>query len=203
MTNRSYIYIMRRKVEREELLEKGLELMLIKGYEGTGVQEIAEATGILKGSFYNYFTSKEEFTKALIGYYCEKGNELTGKILGDKSKKPLARIKKLFETYWSVMTAKHGYKAGCFLGNCSLEVGNTSVLLSNAVNDGMNDSIDLLVSCLKEAQEEGEISKDENCKALAEFLYIAWQGVLVRSKSANNNQAYKGFMRMIFNKILK
>lgn len=44
--------------KENEILQKGLDLILPKGYCGTGIQEIADAAEIPKGSFYNYFESK-------------------------------------------------------------------------------------------------------------------------------------------------
>ncbi len=48
------------------LLEAGAELMLRKGYHGTGIQQIVDAAGVPKGSFYNYFKSKEDFALAAM-----------------------------------------------------------------------------------------------------------------------------------------
>ena len=51
----------RRADKHEQILEAGLEVMFLNGYNGTGVKDIVEAAGIPKGSFYNYFESKEDF----------------------------------------------------------------------------------------------------------------------------------------------
>ena len=56
---------------RLKLLETGIQLFAKNGYNGTGIKEIVEAVGIPKGSFYNYFKSKEEFTVEIIGFYSD------------------------------------------------------------------------------------------------------------------------------------
>lgn len=193
---------MRRKVEREEILEKGLEVMLLKGYEGTGVQDLAAASNILKGSFYNYFKSKEEFTKALISFYASNAESLTNSILSDKSLKPLKRLKKLFEKYWSTTTGNNGYSGGCFLGNCSLEIGNTIPSLSEEVNKAFNSSVKSYADCIKEAKLLGDLKNTDDPETLAEFILLGWQGVLLRSKTSKNDIAYKSFMKLIFEKVL-
>lgn len=46
-----------------------------KGYNATGIQEIITIAGIPKGSFYNYFASKEEFAVEIIRFYSGKNIE--------------------------------------------------------------------------------------------------------------------------------
>ena len=40
-----------------------------QGYHGTGLKEILDAVQIPKGSFYNYFGSKENFAAEVIQHY--------------------------------------------------------------------------------------------------------------------------------------
>lgn len=194
---------MRRKVDRELIIEKGLELMGSTGYEATGVKEIADATGMLKGSFYNYFTSKEEFAQVLIEKYSDCTFTFTREILADSSKGPVTRLKLLFENMWMKMNTPDCEFKGCFLGNFSQEVGNTHALLSAAINQSMIKIKNLYIDCLKEAQEQGEIDPHQDPDQLAEFIINSWQGVLIRVKSAKNDQAYRSFNDQVFNKILK
>lgn len=44
---------------REQIIAVGMRTVLGKGYNGCGIQEIAASAGLSKGSFYNYFESKE------------------------------------------------------------------------------------------------------------------------------------------------
>jgi len=50
---------------REEIAEKAAHLFFLEGYENTPVRAITEASGISKGSFYDYFTSKEELPRMI------------------------------------------------------------------------------------------------------------------------------------------
>jgi hypothetical protein len=40
-------------------VDAGLHLMLEKGYHHTGIQDVLQAAGVPKGSFYYYFPSKQ------------------------------------------------------------------------------------------------------------------------------------------------
>lgn len=51
---------------RERIIANATELFAAKGYHGTTIDEIVQATGIAKGTFYVYFSSKEEILVEVI-----------------------------------------------------------------------------------------------------------------------------------------
>lgn len=51
---------------RERIVDNATELFAAKGYHGTTIDEIVQATGIAKGTFYVYFDSKEEILVEVI-----------------------------------------------------------------------------------------------------------------------------------------
>ncbi|WP_167104482.1 TetR/AcrR family transcriptional regulator [Mycobacterium sp. DL592] len=55
-----------RQRTRRQLLDAGRVLIAAKGVPGLRIQEITEHADIALGSFYNYFSSKEEFLEAVI-----------------------------------------------------------------------------------------------------------------------------------------
>jgi TetR/AcrR family transcriptional repressor of nem operon len=58
-----------KQTTRENLLAQGVTLLMQQGYQGTGLKEILDAAQIPKGSFYNYFGSKENFGAEVIQHY--------------------------------------------------------------------------------------------------------------------------------------
>ena len=71
--------------------------MYLKGYKATGIKDIVDAAGIPKGSIYNYFESKENFTIQVLHYYANHWNTVMGETLKDKSLPPLQRIEKFYK----------------------------------------------------------------------------------------------------------
>src|SRR5580693_9524133 len=102
---------------RSRLLEKGGELVSARGFNATGVQEITAAAGVPKGSFYNYFDSKEAFAVAVLTEY--------GAILNQRRAPPLARIARYFAGL-AEFHERRRYAVGCLIGNMALEVTPTS-----------------------------------------------------------------------------
>lgn len=50
----------------KKVMEAALKLFVAKGFQETSLQDILDAAGISKGTFYNYFKSKNECLKAII-----------------------------------------------------------------------------------------------------------------------------------------
>ncbi len=45
---------------KEKIIEKAIELFEKKGFSTTSIQDIVDELGVTKGSFYYYFSSKEQ-----------------------------------------------------------------------------------------------------------------------------------------------
>ena len=58
----------KQKVSVEEILKHSLKLFRQKSYHNTSIADIASACGLLKGSLYHYFPSKEALMSAVIKY---------------------------------------------------------------------------------------------------------------------------------------
>jgi AcrR family transcriptional regulator len=54
---------------KEEIIRAAMKLFAQKGYHATSMQEIAEQSGMAKGSIYNYFKSKEEIAISIFRYH--------------------------------------------------------------------------------------------------------------------------------------
>lgn len=61
---------------KRKLLESALHLIRSKGYTATRVEDVCEAAGLTKGSFFHHFKSKEELALAAAEYW----NLMTGQL---------------------------------------------------------------------------------------------------------------------------
>ena len=57
---------------RSQLLNEGVSIFIKQGYHGTGIKEILDTLKVPKGSFYNYFESKEHFGAEVIRHYTKQ-----------------------------------------------------------------------------------------------------------------------------------
>ena len=184
---------------RDEILSAGLEALHSRGFNATSVQDITEAAGVPKGSFYNHFSSKEELGAAVVEQYALK----TGKrraILVDRSLEPLKRIQHYFEAL--IARGRYPGAPGCLLGNFAAELSNQSPLIRERVSVAFEDWTQTLAEVIEEAQNAGDVKKDIAAKAIANFLIEAWEGALLRARAAQDRAPLDAFLVMVFARIL-
>lgn len=191
---------MKRGRHREDLIEQGLQLFATKGYSATGVLDITDAAGVPKGSFYNYFQSKEDFALAVLEQYRSQAQEHMAEQLAGPSS-PLERLRLFFEA-GRAKTCAEGFSGGCLAGRLAQELAGEQPAFRpvlDRVFGCMQGGVALL---LQEACERGEIRPGENPAELASFLLSSWQGAVTRAKAAGHDEALRIFESMVFERLL-
>ena len=173
--------IKQKDINRENLLNHGVVLLMQQGYHGTGLQEILDAVQIPKGSFYNYFGSKENFAAEIIGHYIEPYLvQLQTYLNQDDSNAFVALERYLNESI--VELEKTKFKGGCLLGNLTGEIGDTSDICRDALQIALGRYRDVWEIGFSLAQKEGEIRIDKTAREMADLWVDSWQGALLRMK---------------------
>jgi TetR/AcrR family transcriptional repressor of nem operon len=186
---------------RDHLIYMGLELMRKYGYGATGLQEILEAAGTPKGSFYHHFGSKEEFTAAVLDRYIAIEGEHCLEVLGNTRQAPLRRLRRYFEDL--IRTAGQSAPVqGCLIGSLSLEVANVSPLLQGCLSSGFTRWQAAVTSVLLEAVAKGDLPKSTRSEALSGFVLNSWEGALLRSQADKSDAPLKDFLHYMFEEFL-
>jgi len=186
---------------KQRLLEQGLEILMLRGYNNTGIQEVLETVGVPKGSFYHYFGSKHEFGLQCLELYCTKSMEETRAILEDQATQPLARMRRFFEMVHDKMVDQ-GFSGGCFIGNMSQEMGDQCPEFQRILEQKWAGMRDGFIACLDEARERGQLDTELPSDVLADFLINSWQGALMRMKVAKTDRPLSVFMQTVFDRLM-
>lgn len=173
-----------------------------QGYNGTGVKDIVDAAGVPKGSFYNYFDSKEAFVIAALEQVAEGNLSQIRRTLGDQSIPPLKRIKNFFVQNIEHLRRSGRYSGGCFIGTICQEIADVNETIRKAGASLLQDYEQVFVDCLQQAQELGELVPAIDVNALAGFIFNAWEGALLRMKADKSAAPLDQFLQQI-NLILK
>jgi len=91
---------------REELLELAAAMFAERGLRATTVRDIADAAGILSGSLYHHFSSKEEMVDEVLRSFLDWLFERYQHII-DTEPNPLARLKGLFMASFDAIEHHH------------------------------------------------------------------------------------------------
>ncbi|MDB5410088.1 MAG: transcriptional regulator, partial [Rhodospirillales bacterium] len=182
----------------EQIVEAGMTVLLEKGFNGCGVQEITDCAGVPKGSFYNHFESKEALGAEIVERYAERS--VRG-VLADRSFPPIERLRLHFEAL-NERYIGFGFRRGCLLGNFSAELSDQSALIRARLAEVFAHWTKDLEAAISEAQAQGAIGASVPAAELAAFLLNAYEGALLRARVEKNRDAFENFMRVAFTKIL-
>ena len=175
---------------RENLLKQGVALLMQQGYHGTGLKEILDAVQIPKGSFYNYFGSKENFAAEAIQHYINPFIDQLSGHLQNPDHDALSAMRCYFNELITELE-KADYKGGCLLGNLMGEMGDTSELCKTSLQTAVHRYRDLLQTGLITAQREGTVRTDKSAEEMADLLVNMWQGALLRMKIEQSSTPLK------------
>ncbi|MEW6261727.1 MAG: TetR family transcriptional regulator C-terminal domain-containing protein [Thermodesulfobacteriota bacterium] len=182
---------------KQKILEAGAEIIHLKGFNHTGLHEILKAAGVPKGSFYNYFQSKDDFGLQVLDYFSTYFNELARTFLEDRSVSPLQRIKNLLESFIRYFQSKDCTR-GCPVGNLAQEMGDLSPEFREKLEARLEAMIGVYAAVFKEAREAGEVAPDLEVEAAARFLVSSWHGALLHMKVLKTTEPLENHLKFIF-----
>jgi TetR/AcrR family transcriptional regulator, cholesterol catabolism regulator len=91
---------------RDELLGLAAAMMAERGLRATTVRDIADAAGILSGSLYHHFSSKEEMVDEVLRSFLDWLFERYQQII-DTEPNPMERLKRLFMASFEAIEHRH------------------------------------------------------------------------------------------------
>lgn len=179
-----------------KILITGEALFRSQGYHATGINEILKASGVSKGSFYNYFSSKEDFALQVVDLY---GTE-TGNIIRDSLNIPqtshVDRIRSFAQKMIAVNASENGEK-GCLVYNFSFEMAAQNQAIAQRLDHHLETWIDLIEPVVRAGQEVGEITDRFPAREMAMMIHTAINGAAGRMKIHNSIQPIQQMLDMI------
>jgi TetR/AcrR family transcriptional regulator, lmrAB and yxaGH operons repressor len=128
------------QITRTKYIETASALFQVRGYHGTGLAEIIEASGAPKGSFYFHFKGgKEELAIATINLSHQQVLDLLGNAF-DHSKSPGEYIDRIGKALMQWLKSTD-FAEGCAVASMTLEAANSSEQIALACRDCYRDWI--------------------------------------------------------------
>ncbi len=168
------------KDTRERLLAAGLQMLLERGYNGLGIQDLLADTGTPKGSFYHHFASKEAFALQVVDRYMEEVHRGLDHTLADPDRAPLDRVRDFFEL--SAEKYRSEGNLGCLLGGLGQELSGINEHFRLKIDECLSAIAERFVACFDEARARGDLNPEADSRALANRLLDCWEGAALRSR---------------------
>ena len=170
----------RKTFVREEAIDRAIDVFMTKGYEGTSVKDLVDATGLHPGSLYNAFGSKEALYEAALERFDTMSPFNCLLALADTAP-PRASIERLLKGVVDPDPGSGG-RAGCLITYAAAEVGGSNPRLASNLGLSFQRMEDRLCRFIERGQQTGEFRSTRDPRALAQFLLSTIQGIQVMSK---------------------
>jgi TetR/AcrR family transcriptional repressor of nem operon len=164
-----------KQYEREDLLDRAVELFRRQGFNGTSTAELVAELGVNRKSMYAEFGSKQELFEAALGHY--SGKHLSRVLAPIEA--PDASVDAIKKAFTGYASASEGWfrGRGCLLCNTAVERGPLDPGSRRHVAAYLERLTRAFRQALGNARRAGEIDETTDLNELAAFFTTALIGV--------------------------
>jgi len=170
---------------RERIIESAVELFHSRTAGGVGVQEICQHASVKKGSFYHFFSSKQDLILATLDRNWDDVQKHLWEPAFAQTLRPLQRIEKFAELLYHFSACekrRSGQIRGCKFGNIAAEMSAQDATVRQKVNAIFDKAVAYLRSALDDAVALGDLLPLDTGKA-AQALWAYLEGCFLIAKS--------------------
>ena len=177
-----------------EILDKAIDLFWFKGYNGASMQDVVDSLGLSRSSIYDTFGDKHQlYISALEQYRKQAAGGLIEMV--KQSTSPIQTIQQLLEML-SNDSLNTVCNKGCFMTNSTIELAPHDPEIHKIVKDNMQDIEEAFYNLVKKGQDLGEITNQNDARALARFLFNTISGIRVAAKSGADKAVYQDIIHV-------
>jgi TetR/AcrR family transcriptional repressor of nem operon len=187
-----------KEYRKEKVLDDSTQVFWKRGFRGTAIRDLVEATGLNKHSMYKEFGNKDGLFIACIEHYVKETTKDLATIL---IKQPLG-----FHNIESYFRNRIDYLSSAKNNSCLLV---NSAIEKNVLNDEINNRIRKYLSlhekafytCLEAAQRKGEIPANKDIKMQARYLMCFLEGLNVMGKTGPTKKSLQIIVKEVLSHI--
>lgn len=177
-----------KQFDREEVLQKAMELFWKKGFHATSIQDLVTHLGINRGSMYDTFGGKDQLFRESLQYYRQLNSiklRNIEKMLESQS------AQSFLDNFFAIELQnlkKDKDSKGCFVVNTTTELANQSPDILQLLKGNMKGAVKMFSRIVEIAQEKGEVNSDRSAEAIGRHLFTFFNGLKVVAKIETNQK---------------
>ena len=174
-----------RHESKTRLLEAALQVIRAKGYSATRVEDVCEAAGLTKGSFFHHFDSKEALAMAAADYWSEVTSGLFASAPYQAVADPVDRLL-AYVDFRKALLRGDLPDFTCLVGTMVQEVYDTHPALREACCQSITGHAGTLVPMIEEGMRERGIQAEWTAESLALYMQATIQGAFILAKARHD-----------------
>ncbi|MFA9390465.1 MAG: TetR/AcrR family transcriptional regulator [Prolixibacteraceae bacterium] len=191
---------------REYILKTTLLLFLQKSYKEVTMKEIVEKTGLSKGAFYHYFSSKEQLFKEIVTLFFTMGNI-------EYQKFPQSSLKEFYQAYLAHTEQSFIQLNQLFESSSDNKLSfNFFFIMFDAMNKfpeflemeqaEYDQGIKAWADVINKAKQTGEIQTISSNEQIANLFLFVTDGSFIRFlNNKNYSGSYSSYLKEAFDTI--
>jgi TetR/AcrR family transcriptional repressor of nem operon len=195
-----------RHQSKTKLLDAALQVIRAKGYSATRVEDICDAAGLTKGSFFHHFDSKEELALAAVDYWIDGSAALFDSAKYHNAADPLDRLLGYIDLRKFLLQAEL-VDFTCLAGTMVQEVYDTHPDIREACDRSISSHAATLISDIEEAIRRRGMHPGWTAESLALYTQATLQGAFILAKAKHSRDVaitcvdhLRNYVELLFSK---
>jgi TetR/AcrR family transcriptional repressor of nem operon len=169
---------------RRKIVEAAAPIFNQRGYEGSSLNDLMEATGLKKGGIYRHFSSKEELAAEAFDYTWDAA--WNARLLHvDEKANGIEKLKQLIANF---VHRRSPVAGGCPILNTATDADDGNPVLRARVVKALRSWVRRLQTIVKDANKRGETRAGVDAKAVATLIVASLEGAFMMSRLQRNDE---------------
>jgi TetR/AcrR family transcriptional repressor of nem operon len=194
-----------RHESKTRILQAALAVIRTKGYTATRIEDVCEAAGLTKGSFFHHFSTKEDLAIAAADYWSEITSALFATAPYHTPVDPLERVLAYVDFRKALLKGELP-DFTCLVGTMTQEVYDTHPAIREACEHSISGHAATLVPDIQAAIKQYSIKTDWTAESLAIFTQATIQGAFILAKAKHTREVaaecidhLRRYLELLFN----
>jgi AcrR family transcriptional regulator len=166
------------QLTRQRVIEQAAPVFNQRGYWGSSLRDLMQATGLEKGGIYNHFRSKDELAAAAFDHNVDLMRVRIRSALAGR-RHAAERLRAITDVY-RTFAVDPPFAGGCPILNAAVDSDDTHPMLRRKAQDAMRELRDgTIVRIVARGVERGELRPEIDPEAVATVFVASLEGALM------------------------
>jgi TetR/AcrR family transcriptional regulator, transcriptional repressor for nem operon len=172
---------------REKILQAAANLIALKGYHDTKLEEVLDTAQVTKGAFFHHFRDREDLGFAVLDWHMDRRRQLLDAIEQElplaEEAQPLQRVFRRLDAIQEMVRRRKGRKGGCIIGNLSTALSDCHDGFRKRLAECFDEMAQEFQPHLEEAARHGRGTRRTNPSALARYIVTVIEGAIMQART--------------------